>query len=68
MYRETWFSKKMFTSELNVGFEKSVHRGEIHRLSSKEKIPGAAFSKDGDADSLLRHEGYITVYFLDLFS
>ena len=43
--------------------EKTVHRMEIHWLSSK-KVPGAAVNKEGRADSLLGHEGTNTIDFL----
>ena len=36
--------------------EKTDYGMEIHWLSGKEIILGPAFSKEGDADSLLRHE------------
>ena len=63
MLREECFSKKkkVFTNELNIGLplwayiEKTFHVVETHRLSSKEKVVGAAVTKEGDADSLLGH-------------
>ena len=36
--------------------EKTFHGVKIHWLSSKGKVPGAAVSKEGYADSLLGHE------------
>ena len=54
--------KKMFTIGLNMGLsiqarvEKDIHRVKTHRLTSKEKFLGTAFSKEGCADRLLRHE------------
>ena len=38
-----------------TGVEKTVHEAETHRLSGKEKAFGAAISKEGKVDSLLRH-------------
>ena len=34
--------------------EKKVHGAETRWLSGKEKVPGAAVSKEGHADSLLK--------------
>ena len=36
--------------------EKPVDEVETRWLSSKEKVPGAAISKEGHGDSLLGHE------------
>ena len=54
--------KKMFTNELNtsfvtlsLGWKDSSWSGNTMWLSSKEKIPGAAVSKEGFAGSLLGH-------------
>ena len=54
--------KIVFANELKMGLpqqawvEKTAHEVEIHQLSCKEKVPGARVSKEGHADSLLRHE------------
>ena len=54
--------KKMFTNSLNMGLkpwawvENEVHGVETHWLSCKENILGAVVSKEGYADSVLRHE------------
>ena len=61
MIREAFFSQKMFTNELNMALplqapaKNTVHGVEIHWLSSKENMPGAAVSKEGHADSFLDH-------------
>ena len=41
---------------LQAWVEKTVHGMETHWLSSKEKVPGAAVSKESHAVSLLEHE------------
>ena len=52
----------MFTNRLNMGlplrawFEKTAHEVETHWLSCKEKVLGAAVSKEGNIDNLLGHE------------
>ena len=62
IYKESCFGEKMFTNGLKMGLsllvwiEKTVHEVEIHWLSSKEKVPGTAVSKEGDADSVLGQE------------
>ena len=62
VYKEKCFSQKIFTNELNMGLPlrinvKKIIKGvEIRWLSSKEKVPGAVVSKEGNTDSLLRHE------------
>ena len=40
---------------LEAWVEKTVHRMDTHWLSSTEKVPGAAVSNEGHADSLLGH-------------
>ena len=55
-------SKKMFTNWVNISLpletwvKKTVHGVEAHWLSSKEKVPGSAISKEGQADSFLDYE------------
>ena len=44
--------KKMFMTELDMSFARTVYGVEIQLLSSKEKVPGAVVSKY-DAYSLL---------------
>ena len=62
MYEEACFSKKNFLNQQNMDLllqaqvKKTVHRVETHWHSGKEKVPGAAVNKEGDADSLLRYE------------
>ena len=59
VHREECFSQKMFANRLNMGLslsawiKKTVHGVETHWLSSKEKVPDAAVTKDSDVDSLL---------------
>ena len=36
--------------------EKTVYGVETHWFAGKKKAPGAVLSKEGDADSLLKHE------------
>ena len=55
--------KKLFTNGLNMSLvphwawvKKTVHGVETHWLFGIEKIPGAAVSKEGYADSVLEHE------------
>ena len=56
------FVKKVFTNKLNITLplqawvENTVSGVKIHWLSSKEKVLGAAVSKDSHADSLLGDE------------
>ena len=38
---------------LRARVEKTVHELETHRLSGKERVPGAVVSKQGNADCLL---------------
>ena len=45
---------------LQAWVEKTVHEVETHWLSGKEKVPGVAISKEGDAISVLGHEGPTT--------
>ena len=42
--------------------EKTIYEVEIH--SDKEKVPDAVFSKEGHADSVLRHERTHQYWFL----
>ena len=62
VYWEAYFSQRIFSNGLNMGLpiqawvDKSVHRVETYWLSGKEKVPGTAISKEGHADSFLRHE------------
>ena len=48
--------KEIFRNGLKMGFslragvEERVHVVETNRLSAKEKVPGAAVSKEGHAD------------------
>ena len=52
----------MFTNGLNIVLslfawvEKIDHRVETHLLSGEEKVLGTVISKEGHADSHLRHE------------
>ena len=54
--------KNMFTNGLNIGLslrawaEKTVYGENINWLSCKEKVQGAAISKEGHADNVLGHE------------
>ena len=54
--------KKMYRNGLNKDLllrarvKKIIYGVETHRLSSKEKVPGAEVSKEGDADCLLEHK------------
>ena len=54
--------QKIFTNEWEIGFllqswvEKTILGVETYWLFSKEKILGAAVSKEGHVDSLLEHE------------
>ena len=41
---------------LQACVEKTGNEGETHRLSSKEKVLGAAVNKESHADCLLRHK------------
>ena len=45
----TWICQK------NLSKKKTVHWMEKHILSGKEKVSGAAVSKEGHSDSLQRH-------------
>ena len=62
VYREAYFSQKMFTNGLNMDLPQwawikmTIYRMETHWLFGKEKVPGAAASKEGHADSVLEHE------------
>ena len=57
MKKHVLIFKEKFANWLNMGLppwvEKTVYEVEIHWLSSKEKVPGAAVIKGGHADSLL---------------
>ena len=61
VYGKVCFSQKMFANGLNMGLslwvriEKTVHGVKAHWHSGKEKVPSAAISKEGYADSLLGH-------------
>ena len=52
----------MFTNGQNMDLppwayvEKTVHGVKTHWHSSKEKVPGTVVSKEGHADSVLKHE------------
>ena len=46
-------------------FKNIVHEGETHWLSSKEKVLGVTVSKEGHADTHLRHEGHSIIDFLE---
>ena len=54
--------KQRFIKEQKIGLplritvEKTVHALETHWLFGKEKVLGAAISKESNADSVLRHE------------
>ena len=56
------FSHKMFTKGEHIDLslwarvEKTIHGVETHWLSRKEKVPGVALSKEGQADCPLEHE------------
>ena len=63
VYTEAGFSQKnMFTNGQNMGLplwtwiKKNICGMEMNWLSSKEKVLGAALSKESYADSLLGHE------------
>ena len=59
VYRETCFSQNTFTNGQNIGLplrarvKKEVHRVKAHKLSSKQRVPGAVVSKESQAESLL---------------
>ena len=53
VYGEASLSPKIFTDRLNMGLPL---RTKIKQLSCKEKVPGAAVSKEGHADSVLEHK------------
>ena len=59
---EVCFSQKMFTNGLIIDLtrgdwvEKTAHRVERYRLTSKEKVSGAVVRKEGDTDSVRGHE------------
>ena len=61
----------MYTNGLNIGLllqacvKKTVDSHNIDWLSGKEKVPGAAVSKEGHAYSLLGNEGPTTIDFLE---
>ena len=48
---------------LGARVELIVDGVETHRLSGKEKVPGSAVSKEGDAVSLLGRKGPIAIDF-----
>ena len=54
--------KKLFINGLKMGLprqacvKKTVHVVEIHWITSKEKVPGEAVSKEGHADCLLGYK------------
>ena len=62
----------MVTNGLNMGllqwawFEKTVNGIEIYWLFRKEKVSGAVVSKEGDNESLLRHERQINIDFVEI--
>ena len=58
MYEKACFSKKIFTNNLNTSLPpwtyvgKTIHGVETHWFSGKEKVPGAAISKEDNPNSL----------------
>ena len=59
--KETISLKKIFTNGLNMALSlkalvKKTVKVETYWLFSKEKIPGATVSKEGQAGSVLEHE------------
>ena len=57
MFKETCFSQKMFTNGLDMGLpqwtwnKKTVHELEMHWLSGKENVLGAAIIKESHAET-----------------
>ena len=57
VYEGTDFSRENVYKWVNIGFLLLAKIGvETQSLSSKEKVPVTALNKEGDADSLQRHE------------
>ena len=63
--------KKIFTNRLNLNLtlqawiKKTVHGGETHWISSKEKVLDAVINKEGHTDNVLGYKRLITVDFFE---